>query len=108
MIASVSIGTFVFHTAVQRAAPLGTHVPEDADEMTRTMADARKQGWQWITATPHQRWSQVHGGVETVGYWFPAPKTTTRTVFLLHGHCADASLTGELGAAYRERGFNVF
>ncbi|WP_066956125.1 alpha/beta hydrolase [Streptomyces lushanensis] len=109
VLATAGIGTFVFHSAIQRAAPLGTIAAEGADGMALTMANARKEGWKWITATPHERWTQQQGDdVETVGYWFPAVKKTTRTVVLLHGHRADASLMGELGASYRARGFNVF
>jgi fermentation-respiration switch protein FrsA (DUF1100 family) len=73
------------------------------------MAAARARGWDWISDTAHQRWTQyVEDGVETVGYWFPARDPSTRTVVLLHGHRADASLMGEFGRWYRRRGFNVF
>ncbi|MEU6221362.1 hypothetical protein ABZ845_28270 [Streptomyces sp. NPDC047022] len=66
------MGTFLFHAAIQRAAPLGTYAPKGADTMSLTMAGARTEGWKWITATPHRRWTQRADGVDTVGYRFPA------------------------------------
>lgn len=72
------------------------------------MAKMRAEGCAWITATPHERWTQEGAdGVETVAYWFPADTATDRTVLLLHGHRADASLMGPLGDYYRQQGFNV-
>lgn len=106
--ASAAVGTVVFDSAIERAAPLGTTAVGDSD-IARTMAAARTDGWAWITATRHERWTQEGtDGVHTAGYWFPAPAPTNRVVVLLHGHRADASLMGSLGAYYRDQGFHVF
>ena len=109
VVSTVAVGAFIFHSAIQRAAPAGTIPPESGDALEATFANARKEGGDWIAAVPHQRWSQrADDGVETVAYWFAAEKPTKRTVVLVHGHRSDASMMGAFGEFYRQQGFNVF
>jgi len=109
VVSAFAVGTFVFHSAIQRTAPAGILPPEDGDALETTFANSRKEGGDWIAATPHQRWSQrADDGVETIAYWFAAKKATTRTVVLVHGHRSDASMMGAFGDFYRQQGFNVF
>jgi fermentation-respiration switch protein FrsA (DUF1100 family) len=109
LLSAVAVGTFVFHSAIQRTAPAGITPAEGGDALEATFANSRKEGGDWIAAVPHQRWSQrAADGVETIAYWFAAEQPTTRTVVLVHGHRSDASMMGAFGDFYRQQGFNVF
>jgi len=109
VLSSLAVGTFVFHSAIQRTAPGGIMPVNGADALEATFAHSRREGGDWIAATPHERWSQLADDeVETIAYWFPAQQPTRRTVVLAHGHRSDASMMGAFGDFYRRQGFNVF
>jgi len=83
--------------------------PCDSDLVAATTAAAQREGRAWMAATPHQRWTvTAHDGTRLAGCYFAAPRPAHRTVILIHGHRADASLLGNFARHYRARGFNVF
>lgn len=77
VVGSLAIGHLVLQSAIVRAAPLGTVSAAGADGIALTMADVRAEGWDFITDTPHERWTEVaDDGVELAAYWFPEQPTT--------------------------------
>ena len=93
---------------VTNATPPSDEAPDDSDLVAAATTAARREGRAWMAATPHQRWTvTAHDGTRLAGYYFPAPRPAQRTVILIHGHRADASLMGNFARDYRARGFNV-
>ncbi|MEU6221356.1 alpha/beta hydrolase [Streptomyces sp. NPDC047022] len=109
MLAGAGIAATAFNMAISRKPPLSNEVTEESDLVAATMAGARRDGRDWLRSTAHQRWEIIgHRGVRLAGYYVPAQATTHKTVVLLHGHRADATLMGPFARDYRARGFNVF
>ncbi len=107
--APAGLAAALINAAIVRKPPVSNETADDSDLVAATTAAARRQGRAWMAATPHQRWTvTAHDGTRLAGYYFPAPRPAHRTVILIHGHRADASLMGNFARDYRARGFNVF
>ena len=107
--APAGLAAALINAAIVRKPPVSDETADDSDLVAATTAAARRQGRAWMAATPHQRWTvTAHDGTRLAGYYFPAPRPAHRTVILIHGHRADASLMGNFARDYRARGFNVF
>ena len=107
--APAGLAAALINAAIVRKPPVSDETADDSDLVAATTAAAQREGRAWMAATPHQRWTvTAHDGTRLVGYYFPAPRPTHRTVILIHGHRADASLMGNFAHDYRARGFNVF
>jgi uncharacterized protein len=107
--AAAGLAATLINAAIVRKPPASDAAPDDSDLVAATTAAAQREGRAWMAATPHQRWTvTAHDGTQLTGYYFPAPRPARRTVILIHGHRADASLMGTFARDYRARGFNVF
>jgi uncharacterized protein len=107
--ASAGLAAALINAAIIRKPPPGDETPDDGDLVAVTTAAAMSEGRAWMAATPHQCWTgTAHDGTLLAGYFFPAPRPAQRTVILIHGHRADASLMGNFARDYYARGFNVF
>ena len=107
--APAALATALINAAILRKPPLSDETSDDSNLVAATTAAAQREGRAWMAATPHQRWTvAAHDGTRLAGYYFPAPRPAHRTVILIHGHRADASLMGNFARDYRARGFNVF
>ena len=107
--APAGLAAALINAAIVRKPPVSDETADDSDLVAATTAAAQREGRAWMAATPHQRWTvTAHDGTRLAGYYFPAPRPAHRTVILIHGHRADASLMGNFARDYRARGFNVF
>ena len=107
--APAGLAAALINAAIVRKPPVSDETAGDSDLVAATTAAAQREGRAWMAATPHQRWTvTAHDGTRLAGDYFPAPRPAHRTVILIHGHRADASLMGNFARDYRARGFNVF